>query len=80
MSLLALERVTKRFNGVTAVDDVTFTVDRGQVVGFLGPNGAGKSTTMRMITQYFEPDAGNIRLDGVALDEAGRDAKRRIGF
>jgi ABC-2 type transport system ATP-binding protein len=50
------------------------------VVGFLGPNGAGKSTTMRMITQYFEPDAGNIRLDGVALDEAGRDAKRRIGF
>src|SRR5918912_1925434 len=80
MSLLALERVTKRFNGVTAVDDVTFTVDRGQVVGFLGPNGAGKSTTMRMITQYFEPDAGNIRLDGVVLDEAGRDAKRRIGF
>jgi ABC-2 type transport system ATP-binding protein len=80
MSLLALERVTKRFNGVTAVDDVTFTVDRGQVVGFLGPNGAGKSTTMRMITQYFEPDAGNIRLDGVALDEAGRDAKCRIGF
>lgn len=80
MSLLALERVTKRFNGVTAVDDVTFTVARGQVVGFLGPNGAGKSTTMRMITQYFEPDAGNIRLDGVALDEAGRDAKRRIGF
>jgi ABC-2 type transport system ATP-binding protein len=80
MSLLTLERVTKRFNGVTAVDDVTFTVDRGQVVGFLGPNGAGKSTTMRMITQYFEPDAGQIRLDGVVLDQAGRDAKRRIGF
>jgi gliding motility-associated transport system ATP-binding protein len=80
MSLLTLERVTKRFNGVTAVDGVTFTVDRGQVVGFLGPNGAGKSTTMRMITQYFEPDAGQIRLDGIALDEAGREAKRRIGF
>lgn len=80
MSLLTLDRVTKRFNGVAAVDDVSFTVDRGQVVGFLGPNGAGKSTTMRMITQYFEPDAGQIRLDGVALAEAGRDAKRRIGF
>jgi ABC-2 type transport system ATP-binding protein len=80
MSLLTLERVTKRFNGVTAVDDVSFTVDRGQVVGFLGPNGAGKSPTMRMITQYYEPDAGQIRLDGVALDQAGRDAKRRIGF
>jgi ABC-2 type transport system ATP-binding protein len=80
MSLLSLERVTKRFNGVAAVDDISFTVDRGQVVGFLGPNGAGKSTTMRMITQYFEPDAGEIRLDGVPLAEAGRAAKRRIGF
>jgi ABC-2 type transport system ATP-binding protein len=80
MSLLTLERVTKRFNGVPAVDDVSFTIDRGQVVGFLGPNGAGKSTTMRMVTQYFEPDAGHIRLDGVLLAEAGREAKRRIGF
>jgi ABC-2 type transport system ATP-binding protein len=80
MSLLSLEHVTKRFNGVPAVDDVSFTIDRGQVVGFLGPNGAGKSTTMRMVTQYFEPDAGHIRLDGVPLAEAGREAKRRIGF
>ena len=80
MSLLTLERITKRFNGVPAVDEVSFTVDRGQVVGFLGPNGAGKSTTMRMVTQYFEPDAGEIRLDGVPLAEAGREAKRRIGF
>ncbi len=80
MSLLSLERVTKRFNDVPAVDDVTFNVDRGQVVGFLGPNGAGKSTTMRMITQYFEPDAGAIRMDGVPLADAGRDAKQRIGY
>src|SRR5918992_5148370 len=80
MSLLTLERVTKRFNGVPAVDDVSFTIDRGQVVGFLGPNGAGKSTTMRVVTQYFEPDAGQIRLDGIPLAEAGREAKRRIGF
>jgi len=80
MSLLTLERVTKRFNGVPAVDDISFTVDRGQVVGFLGPNGAGKSTTMRMVTQYFEPDGGQIRLDGVPLAQAGREAKRRIGF
>ena len=79
-SLLSLERVTKRFNGIPAVEDVSFTVDRGEVVGFLGPNGAGKSTTMRMITQYFEPDAGSIALDGVPLTDAGRDAKRRLGF
>src|SRR5262245_44695571 len=80
MSLLTLERVSKRFDGIPAVDEVSFGVDRGQVVGFLGPNGAGKSTTMRMITQYFEPDAGTIRLDGVLLGEGGREAKRRIGY
>jgi ABC-2 type transport system ATP-binding protein len=80
MSLLSLEGVTKNFDGIIAVQNVSFDVDRGQVVGFLGPNGAGKSTTMRMITQYFEPDAGVIRLDGVPLNDAGREAKRRIGF
>jgi gliding motility-associated transport system ATP-binding protein len=80
MSLLALDGVSKHFGGIAAVDQVSFEVDRGQVVGFLGPNGAGKSTTMRMITQFIEPDTGTIRLDGVPLDEAGRAAKRRIGY
>jgi len=80
MTLLALDAVSKRFGSVTAVDQVGFTVGRGEVVGFLGPNGAGKSTTMRMITQFLEPDHGAIRLDGIPLDEAGRDAKRRIGY
>src|SRR6266498_1320236 len=80
MPLLALDRVSKRFGGITAVDQVSFEVDRGQVVGFLGPNGAGKSTTMRMITQFLEPDAGSIRMEGTPLAEAGREAKRRIGY
>lgn len=80
MSFLTLEGVTKRFDGILAVDGVSFRVDPGQVVGFLGPNGAGKSTTMRMITQYYEPDAGTIRIDGKPLAEAGREAKRRIGY
>ena len=55
MTLLSLDNVAKRFNGLTAVDGVTFAVDRGEVVGFLGPNGAGKSTTMRLITQFLDP-------------------------
>lgn len=80
MTLLTLDGVSKHFGAVTAVDQVGFAVGRGEVVGFLGPNAAGKSTTMRMITQYLEPDAGEIRLDGVPLDDAGRDAKRRIGY
>jgi ABC-2 type transport system ATP-binding protein len=79
-SFLTLQGVSKRFDGVVAVDDVSFAINRGEVVGFLGPNGAGKSTTMRMITQYIEPDAGTIRLDGVALADAGREAKWRIGY
>ena len=80
MSLLTLHNVSKRFGEVPAVDGVSFTVDRGQVVGFLGPNGAGKSTTMRMITQYYEPDEGEIVFDGQPLATAGREAKRRIGY
>jgi ABC-2 type transport system ATP-binding protein len=80
MSLLQLDGVSKHFDGVTAVENVSFTIGRGEVVGFLGPNGAGKSTTMRMITQYLDPDAGAITFDGVALAEAGESAKRRIGY
>src|SRR5882724_2352591 len=80
MPFLTLDGVSKRFDGIVAVDAVSCQVDRGQVVGFLGPNGAGKSTTMRMITQYYEPDAGAIRLDGTLLGDAGREAKRRIGY
>ena len=80
MSLLTFDNVSKRFGNVTAVDGASFSVDHGQVVGFLGPNGAGKSTAMRMINQYFEPNAGEIRLDGVPLSDMGRDAKRRIGY
>src|SRR5882762_5713913 len=80
MPFLSVSDVSKRFGGVTAVDHVSFAVDRGQVVGFLGPNGAGKSTTMRMITQYYEPDTGTIALDGVPLADAARAAKRHIGY
>src|SRR6266540_2300130 len=80
MPFLSVDGVSKRFDGVTAVDHVSFAIDRGQVVGFLGPNGAGKSTTMRLITQYYEPDTGTISLDGVPLADAGREAKRRIGY
>src|SRR2546427_13134625 len=80
MPLLSLNGVSTRFAGVTAVDQVSFAVDRGQVVGFLGPNGAGKATTMRLITRFYEPDEGAITLHGTPLDVAAREAKRRIGY
>ena len=56
--LVEIKHLTKRFGALTAVDDVSFSVDRGAVLGFLGPNGAGKSTTMKMITGFLTPDAG----------------------
>src|SRR5713101_5940604 len=80
MPFLSVSDVSKRFGGVTAVDHVSFAVDRGQVVGFLGPNGAGKSTTMRMITQYYEPDEGEILFDGAPVAADSLAAKRRIGY
>jgi ABC-2 type transport system ATP-binding protein len=80
MALLQLDHVSRRFGDVTAVSDVSFTIGRGEVVGFLGPNGAGKSTTMRMINQYLDPDEGAITFDGVPLRDAREGAKRRIGY
>ena len=80
MSLVRLQDVTKNFGDVRAVDGVSFSIGRGEVVGFLGPNGAGKTTTMRLITQGLEPDSGDIEIDGVSLVEAPLEARRRIGY
>lgn len=80
MSLLALTDVVKTFDGVRAVDEVSFVIDRGEVVGFLGPNGAGKTTTMRLLTRYLEPDSGRIEIDGVSIEESGSEMRRRIGY
>ena len=79
MSLVRLQEVAKSFGEVRAVDGVSFSIDRGEVVGFLGPNGAGKTTTMRLITRALEPDSGSIEIDGRSVDEDPAEARRRIG-
>jgi len=78
--LITLENVSKSFGPTVAVDDVSFGVDRGEIVGFLGPNGAGKSTTMRLITNYLEPDAGAVLIDGGDVREDPVGARSRIGY
>jgi ABC-2 type transport system ATP-binding protein len=78
--MISVESVSKRYGGVTAVDHLTFAVERGEVVGFLGPNGAGKTTTMRMITGTLQPDEGAVLLDGVPVASDPLAAKRRIGY
>ena len=80
MSLVSLTDVMKRFGETVAVDSATFSIDRGEVVGFLGPNGAGKTTTMRLLTQYLEPDGGSITIDGLSLEDHPIELRRRIGY
>jgi ABC-2 type transport system ATP-binding protein len=72
--------VTKQFGPTMAVDDVSFEVAKGEVVGFLGPNGSGKTTTMRLITSYYTPDSGDILIDGVDNQTSDVDTRRRIGY
>src|SRR5436309_11978822 len=67
VALLSVERVTRRFGGVVAVDDVSLGVESGQISGLIGPNGAGKTTLFNLITRLYRPDSGEIALDGESL-------------
>ena len=70
----------KHFGNKVAVDGVSFTVKKGEVLGFLGPNGAGKSTTLRMVTGYFPPTQGTVAIDGADIERNEIDAKAKIGY
>ncbi len=78
--MIEVKNVTKKFGNFTAVDNITFTVNDGEVVGFLGPNGAGKSTTMNMITGFTEPTEGTIIIDGYDIQKKPLKAKKCIGY
>jgi ABC-2 type transport system ATP-binding protein len=79
-ALIEIEHLTKRFGHFTAVDDVSFSVARGEVLGFLGPNGAGKSTTMRMLAGFMPPSTGTARICGHDVQTDGIAARRMLGF
>jgi len=78
--MIAIDGLSKRFGAITAVDDISFTVKRVEVLGFLGPNGAGKSTTMKMITGFLAPTAGTARVCGYDVQDNPIDAKKKIGY
>jgi ABC-2 type transport system ATP-binding protein len=78
--VIEVESLTKRYGLRTAVDGISFSVGKGEIVGFLGPNGAGKSTTLRMLTGFLAPSAGTIRIDGIDMQENPIEARRRIGY
>jgi ABC-2 type transport system ATP-binding protein len=78
--MITVTDLTKRYARTTAVDHISFTVDKGQIVGFLGPNGAGKTTTMRMLTCFFPPTAGTATVAGYDVFTQPLDVRRHIGY
>jgi len=78
--LIEVKNVTKKYGNKIAVDNISFEVKDGEVVGFLGPNGAGKSTTMNMITGFIEPTDGTIMINGNDISKKAKKAKKQIGY
>ena len=78
--MIEISHLSKRYGELTAVDDISFNVQPGEVLGFLGPNGAGKSTTMKMITGFLTPTAGSVRVCGHDVESAPLAAKGCMGY
>ena len=78
--MLQIEGLTKQFSSFTAVDNISFSVNRGEVLGFLGPNGAGKTTAMRMVSGFLTPTSGTAYVGGYDVTTAPLEVKRRIGY
>ncbi len=78
--MIEVKNLTKRYGDLKAVDDISFSVDSGEVLGFLGPNGAGKSTTMNIITGYISSTSGTVTVDGSEILEEPKKTKAKIGY
>src|SRR5215216_7551655 len=75
-----VEDLTKTYGKQTAIDNISFTVNKGEVIGFIGPNGAGKSTTMKIITSYMAPDSGRVMINGEKVNGQTKKLKKNIGY
>ncbi len=78
--MVEVKNLTKCYGDIKAVDDISFTVETGEILGFLGPNGAGKSTTMNMITGYISSTSGTVTIDGSEILENPKETKSKIGY
>ncbi|KPJ78950.1 MAG: ABC transporter [Deltaproteobacteria bacterium SG8_13] len=78
--MIELSEITKKYISFVAVDNLTLTVNRGEIFGFIGPNGAGKTTTIKIISGIMQPTSGSIRINGIDVRQNPVEAKRNIGF
>ena len=78
--MIEVKNITKKYGKTLAVDDISFSIKEGEIVGLLGPNGAGKSTTMNMLTGFIEPTEGEITIDGFSMSKKPKHAKKLIGY
>lgn len=78
--MIEVEHLIKRYGTVTAVDGISFSTHKGEIVGLLGPNGAGKTTTMRMLTGFMPPTAGQVRICGFDVVEDSMEVRKRVGY
>jgi len=78
--MIKVENLTKKYGNIIAIDNISFEVGKGEILGFLGPNGAGKTTVMRIITGYMPPDAGSVEVSGFDILESSLEAKKEIGY
>ena len=78
--MIEVKNITKKYGSFTAVDNISFKIEEGEIIGLLGPNGAGKSTTMNMITGYIEPTEGEISIEGFDISKKPKKAKSQIGY
>ena len=76
--MIEVKNITKKYGSLTAVDNISFKINEGEIIGLLGPNGAGKSTTMNMITGYIEPTEGEILIEGYDISKKSKKAKEQI--
>src|SRR3990172_4571737 len=77
---ITVNNLTKLYGSEKAVDNISFTVNKGEILGFLGPNGAGKTTTMKIITCYLPPSSGTVEVDGLSVEAQSLEVRRKIGY
>lgn len=78
--MIEIKNLTKKFGGIKVLDDISFTVKMGEILGFLGPNGAGKTTTMKIITSFWRPNSGSVLIDGLDNVKNSLEIRKKIGY